>query len=308
MKKVALLGYGYWGKNLARSVIKTEFFELVGILDNALLAREQAKKDYPCVKIYHSLEELLLDKEIEVILIATPANTHASLVKQCLKASKHVFVEKPLSFNYIHALKLYELAKEYRLILFCDYTFTYSNAVRWLKKHMHELGEIKSITSERLNFGIFRQDCDVLWDLALHDISILNYLLGDLLLEKVSVAKMCQTNAQAFVIGSYKQVFINICVSWLHEKKVRKMVLIGEQKSVIYEDTSQTPILVYDTCKPSLKAPKFYVPKLEKTLSLDNALKAFYQNIKQGGIETWQKENVLQTIAILEKAEILAKG
>jgi predicted dehydrogenase len=197
--------------------------------------------------------EAFSDPEVNGVVIATPAGTHFQLAKEALLAGKHVFVEKPLATRVAEVDELDRLAKERELVVMAGHTFIYNAAVRYVKKLLDagELGEIRYIYSQRLNLGRIRSDIDALWNFAPHDISIIQYWLGDP--EPVSVHRVGMDFIQndiddvVFLSIVYPQKIIaNIHVSWLDPQKVRKMIIVGSRKMVVYDDIAEDKIAIYD--------------------------------------------------------------
>jgi len=197
--------------------------------------------------------EALSDPEVTGVVIATPAGTHFELAKEALLAGKHVFVEKPLATKVAEVDELDRLAKERELVVMAGHTFLYNAAVRYVKKLLDagELGEIRYIYSQRLNLGRIRSDIDALWNFAPHDISIIQYWLGDP--EPLSVHRVGMDFIQngvddvVFLSIVYPQKIIaNIHVSWLDPQKVRKMIVVGSRKMIVYDDVADVKIAIYD--------------------------------------------------------------
>jgi predicted dehydrogenase len=195
----------------------------------------------------------LSDQEVTGVIIATPAGTHFRLAKEALLAGKHVFVEKPLATKVAEVDELDRLAKARDLVVMVGHTFIYNAAVRYVKKLLDagELGEIRYIYSQRLNLGRIRSDIDALWNFAPHDISIVQYWLGDP--SPVSVQRVGMDFIQdgvddvVFLSIVYPQkVIANVHVSWLDPQKVRKIIVVGSRKMVVYDDVADDKIAIYD--------------------------------------------------------------
>jgi predicted dehydrogenase len=193
------------------------------------------------------------DPSIQAIVIATPAKTHFELVLQALQSGKHVLVEKPMAMTIAEVEQIEALAQQSNLIAMVGHTFLYNSAVRYLKKLIDsgELGELRYIYSQRLNLGRIRSDVDVLWNLAPHDVSIIHYLLDDP--SPVAVVKNGMDYVQqgiadvVFLHIQYPQkVMAHIHVSWLDPHKVRRMIVVGSKKMVVYDDVGDNKIAIYD--------------------------------------------------------------
>jgi predicted dehydrogenase len=200
-----------------------------------------------------SFDVVLKDKEVQGVVIATPAATHFQLAKDSLLAGKHVFVEKPLATRVSEVDELGKIASERKLVVMAGHTFVYNAAVRFVKKLMDagELGEVRYIYSQRLNLGRIRSDIDALWNFAPHDISIIQYWLGDP--EPLSVLRQGMDYMQDSVddvvflnIVYPNKIMANVHVSWLDPQKVRKMIVVGSKKMVVYDDVADDKIAIYD--------------------------------------------------------------
>jgi predicted dehydrogenase len=200
-----------------------------------------------------SYDAVLADPEVNGIVIATPAGTHFRLAKEALLAGKNVFVEKPLATKVVEVDELDQLAQARKLLVMAGHTFLYNEAVRYVKKLLDagELGEVRYIYSQRLNLGRIRGDIDALWNFAPHDISIIQYWLGDP--KPLSVHRLGMDFIQqgiddvVFLSIVYpNKVIANIHVSWLDPQKVRKMIVVGSRKMVVYDDIADDKIAIYD--------------------------------------------------------------
>ena len=177
--KVSLIGYGYWGAKLARNFQNSNFFNLVSIIDKSQKNLTKAKKDFPLVRADKNYKDILKIKNISLVIISTPTKTHAEIAKFAIEQGKHVLVEKPLSLTLNEVTKLENLAKKNKKLLFVDYPFLFSGSINYIKKMIDskKYGDLLEIESYREQAPI-RKDCNVVWDLGVHDISILNYLLN----------------------------------------------------------------------------------------------------------------------------------
>jgi predicted dehydrogenase len=209
--------------------------------------------NFPRTKAVDSSEEVLADSDVSGVVIATPAGTHFGLAREALLAGKHVFVEKPLATSVAEVDELAALAEQRGLVVMVGHTFVYNAAVSYVKKLLDagELGDIRYIYSQRLNLGRIRSDIDALWNFAPHDISIIQYWLGDP--EPVSVLRQGMDYVQegvddvVFLNLVYPgKVMANIHVSWLDPQKVRKMIVVGSRKMVVYDDVAEDKIAIYD--------------------------------------------------------------
>src|ERR1700738_4491613 len=250
---LAQIGCGYWGPNLLRNFSSLPDCRVKYVVDSSPDRRAFVEANFPKTLAIHSVDQVLSDTEVTGVVIATPAGTHFQLAKEALLAGKHVFVEKPLATKVAEVDELDRLAKERELVVMAGHTFIYNAAVRYVKKLLDagELGEIRYIYSQRLNLGRIRSDIDALWNFGPHDISIIQYWLGDL--EPVSVFRQGMAFIQngiddvVFLNLEYpSKVIANIHVSWLDPQKVRKMIVVGSRKMVVYDDVADSKIALYD--------------------------------------------------------------
>lgn len=322
--RVAIIGYGYWGINIARTIEKLKErgvgFEIETIFDMDSSRVREAQKLYSFTP-YESFEAILRSDKIEALFVITPPHTHYSIAKEGIKARKHIFVEKPLTTNVREACELYDLAERNGVILHCDHVFLHSPAVKYLKENIHTFGDIVYINSRRINLGLFQSSVDVIWDLAIHDLSIIDALIK-LEIKKVSTFKRkyqsYPNDALANINIELKSgVIITINVSWLSPVKVREMIIGGTQKSAVYDDTKREKIKIYDSGvvikdeldKNSLyakmveyKLGEEYIPELPNYLSLDKSIECFYECILQK-----TQEDREHTLRVIEALEVITK-
>jgi predicted dehydrogenase len=247
------LGCGYWGPNLLRNFSTVSGCRVRYVVDPSAARRTFVQTNFPQVEAVASYESVLDDPAVNAVVIATPAETHFHLAKKALEAGKHVFVEKPLATKCSEVDELAALATSRGLVLMVGHTFIYNAAVRYVKRLIEngDLGEIRYIYSQRLNLGRIRSDIDALWNFGPHDISIIQYWLGDQ--EPVSVVRQGMAFIQdgiddvVFLNLAYpSKVIASIHVSWLDPQKVRKMIVVGSRKMVVYDDVAESKIAVYD--------------------------------------------------------------
>lgn len=317
--RAAIIGYGYWGRNVARAVQNSTIFELHTIFDLDLGQRREAKKLYD-FKEYLSLDCILADEEIEVLFIITPPQSHYAIAKNALQANKHIFVEKPLCMCSKEAGELYDLARAKSLILHCDHIFLHAPAVRWLKQHISLLGNIVYINARRINLGLFQNSVDVIWDLAIHDLSIIDYLIGLEIKNAEVFARKYQNypnDALANInLELESGVIVTINVSWLSPIKVREMIIGGEEKSIIYDETKSDKIALFDSgvvVKDEFDTPRLYqkmveykigstsFPKVTGKLALDTSVEEFGIKIRARDQGLLDEEHVLRILHALEK-------
>lgn len=252
MIQVALIGYGYWGPNLLRNLFNTSGCKPVYCVDQDITKLKKLKKIYPSVITTNNVDEVLEDTELNAVVIATPTKTHFSLAKKALLSGKHVLIEKPMVITKREADELYKLSRKLRKVAMVDHTFLFNEAVVKVKKLIDKgaIGDVLYIDSVRVNLGLFQKDVNVIYDLASHDFSIIQYLLG-----KKPTSVFAQGSSHfgkqedvAYIMAEYsKKVFAHVHVSWLSPAKVRRMLIIGTKKMVLYDDNEPAEkIKVYD--------------------------------------------------------------
>lgn len=294
MLRCGVVGYGYWGVNVARTLSELNGLELYALCEIESTRTQNALKAFPVLRIYQDFEDFLGDENIECVFIITPPHTHFALAKQAIESKKHVFVEKPLCMSYADSQRLYDLAHKHNVVLFCDHIFLHAPAVQYLKTHIHEFGNIVSITARRINLGLFQSATDVIWDLAIHDLSIIDYLVG-LDVRRVSVFKQKYLHYpnDAFAVLNLELsdgIVVMINVSWLSPIKVREMSIGGSKQTAIYDETRADKLRIYtsgvvleenlqtDTLHQIMvkyRLGEVQSPHLSKELALHRSIKAF---------------------------------
>ncbi len=250
---LAQLGCGYWGPNLLRNFSALPGCTVKYVVDSSAERRAFVEANFPLSRAIENHQIVLEDPDVHGVIISTPAASHFSLARQVLDAGKHVFVEKPLATKVAEVDELSRRAAERNLVVMTGHTFVYNSAVRYVKKLIDsgELGDLRYIYSQRLNLGRIRSDIDALWNFAPHDISIIQYWLGDP--EPISIGRQGMAYMQdgiddvVFLSLEYPgKVIANIHVSWLDPQKVRKMIIVGSRKMVVYDDIAENKIAIYD--------------------------------------------------------------
>ena len=252
---VAVVGAGYWGPNLVRNAQATPALRLEHLCD---LDVERARKvlgSYSTVAATASIDDVLADPKVEAIAIATPAGTHLEVVLAALEAGKHVLVEKPLASSYADGAKLVAAAAERHLVLMLDHTYVYTPAVRRLRElvRSREIGDLQYLDSVRINLGLVQRDIDVLWDLAPHDLSILDALLPDDVQPVAIAAHGSDPIGAGHACVAYLTVRLSngaiahVHVNWLSPTKIRTMIVGGSARTVVWDDLNPSQRLaVYD--------------------------------------------------------------
>ncbi|MBV9605687.1 MAG: Gfo/Idh/MocA family oxidoreductase [Solirubrobacterales bacterium] len=249
---IAVVGLGYWGPNLLRVLGDNLDAEVRWLcdLDTERLARYRRR--HPDARVTTRMDRVLADPSVDAVIIATPVHTHYVLAAQALAAGKHVFVEKPLAQSSDLADDLAALARENGRILMCGHTFLYSPPVRAVKRMIEAgtLGDIFFISSSRVNLGLHQRDVSVIWDLGPHDFSILLYWLSELPTSVRAVGRDSIVKGiadVAFVTMTFASgIVVNVELSWLAPSKLRRTVLVGSERMVIYDDGAPEPVRVFD--------------------------------------------------------------
>jgi predicted dehydrogenase len=253
MKTVAIIGYGYWGPNILRNYIELPQAWVQWVCDIRPEALAKAQSRYPAVACTTDYQQVLGDPKVEAVLIITPISTHFPLAKKALLAGKSVFVEKPMTGSKAEAAELVDLAESSGLTLMVGHTFVFSPPVRKVKEIIDsgELGEIYFVTSSRVNLGLHQRDASVVWDLAPHDLSILHYWLGETPSSVAVTGRACINPGVpdvAFVNLRFPSgIVAELQVSWLSPVKLRRTIVVGSKKMLLYDDTeSVEKVKIFD--------------------------------------------------------------
>lgn len=294
----ALVGYGYWGANLARNIRAARGLDLVGVVDTDPAHRQSARSALPGITVWSDLDAALDDDRVDAVVIAAPAGLHADLARRCLEAGRHVMVEKPLATDPIDARAIVTLADEVDRIAMVGHTFLYSPPVHRLKEFIQsgELGDVQYLYSQRLSLGRIRRDCNALWNFAPHDVSIMLYLLDEV---PISVSGTAMTMIQPGIPDVYfahlqfpSGIGAHLHVSWIDPRKVRLMTVVGDRKMIVYDDVSvdqklsvidagvarQDDFGAYESLGDfqwRTRAGDILIPKVDMTEPLRNEMEAF---------------------------------
>ena len=276
MINVCIIGYGYWGPNLCRNFSNANGYNLSTICDLNKKNLAKAKKNYPGVKVYKNFKEAINLNKYELIVLATPTSTHYSLAKFILNKSINLLVEKPLCLSVKHHYDLNKIAVKNNVKIFIDFPFIFSGSIKYVKNIIYnkKFGELTSIESYREQAPV-RIDTSVLWDLSIHDISIIKYLLGDNKLDIVSIfknnSKKLNYNEIKINLSNKKGLNIFIKNNWKSPTKIRLMKFIFEQ-ATIYCDENETlyKIKIYKSIKNKFNQHTLEVPKIDLTEPLSN--------------------------------------
>lgn len=321
--RVAVLGCGYWGPNLIRNFTACPASEVVMVCDADVTRLERNTVLCPRAELVSDYRRVLASSAVEAVAIATPVATHAPLADAALRAGKHVLVEKPLALSQKEAEDLVHLAEARGLTLMVDHTFLYSPAVRRIKAIVDagELGDIYYLDSVRINLGLFQRDVNVLWDLAPHDLSIVDFLLGRAP-RSVAATGCCHTQSEQEDVAYLNLDFggnllASFHVNWLSPVKIRHLIIGGSKKGLVYNDLNPwEPIKVYDcgiTVAEDAESRRGTLinyrtgdicsPHVEQTEPLQNVVRHFVECIRTGARPLSDGEAGLRIVRILEAAQ-----
>jgi predicted dehydrogenase len=295
-----VIGYGYWGPNVARNVANLEGSRLISIADAGCGARQRAQKAFPGINILSSSAELIASPNIDAIAVVTPVWTHFELAKAALQNGKHVFIEKPMTATSAQAEELIELAAHKNLRIMVDHTFLFTGAVQKIQQLVRDgtLGPIFYYDSTRINLGLFQHDINVLWDLAPHDLSIMDHLLGS---NPEGIVATGQKHFNGHEDVAYVTVYFpdrliaHINVNWLSPVKVRTTLIGGEKRMLVWNDLeADEKIKVYDkgvsiTTQEGVydllvnyRSGDMWAPQLERSEALREELAYFVTCVEAG--------------------------
>ncbi len=326
---VALVGYGYWGANLARNIRAARGLHLVGVVDRSEEQRVTAASALPGIALWSSLDEALAAPDVDAVVIAAPAALHAELASVALRAGRHVMVEKPLAMDPASAFDLVALADEVERIAMVGHTFLYSPPVHRLRDLVTsgELGAVQYLYSQRLSLGRIRRDCNALWNFAPHDVSIMLYLLGE---TPVRVSATSMTMIQEGIPDVFfasiefpSGVGTHLHVSWIDPRKVRLMTVVGDRKMAVYDDVSvDQKLAIVDAgvarhgdfgAFQSLgdfqwrtRAGDILIPRIEMTEPLRNEMEAFGVACRTGEPPVTDARHGAAVVAVLSAIDASA--
>ena len=321
MTKLGVIGYGYWGPNIVRNFSGHQDCKVVAVCDKnpAALARVLGK--YPGVRVTTEVDDIVTSSEIDAVAIVTPVSYHFELAKKALENGKHVFVEKPFTATSAQAEELIELAERKNLHIMVDHTFLFTGAVRKIKQLVDEgaLGSLYYYDSTRVNLGLFQHDVNVLWDLAPHDLSIMDYLIGqepELVVATGGAHVNSLENIAYLTVYFPNNVLAHINVNWLSPVKVRTTLVGGQKKMLVWNDLDPAEkIRLYDKgadvktvqgihqALVSYRTGDMWAPKVEELEALHVETRYFLDCIKNGTKPFNDGQAGLRVVRILEAAE-----
>jgi len=253
MLNIAVVGFGYWGPNIVRNFYSAEKANVVFVCDRESKALKRVERSYPGIKTTTDYDDIVSSSEVDAIAIVTPVRTHYELARKALNNGKHVFVEKPFTSTVAQAEELLELADRKNLIIMVDHTFLFTGAVKKIKEFVDDniLGELYYYDSMRVNLGLFQHDVNVIWDLAPHDLSIMDYIVGE------KAEAITATGKKHFCNGHEDIAFITVYfannlighfnVNWISPVKIRTTLIGGEKKMLLWNDLeADEKVKIYD--------------------------------------------------------------
>ena len=321
MIRFGVIGYGYWGPNIVRNLSGIGGAEVAAICDSREDSLKRAQKMYPHVLLTQDCEELLNSPDIDAIAVITPVWTHFDLARRALRNGKHVFIEKPFTSTAAEAEQLIELAERRGLTIMVDHTFLFTGAVRKIRELIDDgtLGKLYYYDSTRVNLGLFQHDVNVLWDLAPHDLSIVDYLIGA---EAQGVVATGSNHLNGLADVAYMTIYFpdnviaHLNVNWLSPVKIRTTLIGGEKKMLVWNDLeADEKIKVYDRgvnvssregvyqALVSYRSGDMWAPKVEATEALKKELEYFVRCVETSEVPINDGAAGLRVVRMLESAE-----
>jgi predicted dehydrogenase len=321
MIRFAVIGYGYWGPNIVRNLQGLGEAKLVTVCDKSDASLRRAKTAYPDIHVTTDCSEVLSSPDIDAVAVITPVWTHYDLAKKVLNNGKHLFIEKPFTSTSAQAEDLIDRAERRNLTIMVDHTFLFTGAVRKIHSLIDDntLGRLNYYDSTRVNLGLFQHDVNVLWDLAPHDLSIVDYLIGQTP-DAIVATGAPHKNGLAYVafMTAYfpNNVIAHINVNWLSPVKIRTTLIGGEKKMLVWNDLeADEKIKIYDKgvditgregvyeLLVSYRSGDMWSPKLEATEALKSELTYFVDCVKTGQRPFNDGMAGLRVVKMLEAAE-----
>jgi predicted dehydrogenase len=326
MIKIGVIGYGYWGPNIIRNFAQTDGVSVTMCCDSNPDRVKRAKSQYPYLETTTDINQALRSPNVDAVAIVTPVATHYEFARKALEEGKHVLVEKPLTASVAEAESLLEISRKRKLTLMVDHTFIFTGAVRKMKEIVEsgEVGNLYYFDSVRINLGLFQKDVNVLWDLAPHDIAILEHLVDE------RPASVCANGASHFGNGVEDVAYMTLYYqsgliahfhnNWIAPVKVRSTLVCGSKKMIVYDDMEiSEKVKVYDrgvevktpeevrSALVSYRMGDMWAPKLETTEALKLMTGEFVDCVSTGRTPVTNGVNGLDVVKILEASEMSIK-
>ncbi len=325
MIRIGVIGYGYWGPNIARNFQAVNDCQVAVICDQSPQALQRAQRAYPFATVTTDANMVTSSPEVDAVAVITPVWTHFELAKAALENGKHVFVEKPFTANTAQAERLIDLAASKNLRIMVDHTFLFTGAVKKIRQLIDEgaLGKLYYYDATRVNLGLFQHDVNVIWDLAPHDLSIMGHLISA---KPEAVSAAGQVHLNGFEDLAYMTVFFSdkiiahINVNWLSPVKVRMTLIGGEKKMVVWNDLdADEKVKIYDKgvaitngqgvheVLVSYRTGDMWAPKVEQTEALAAEARYFIECVEKGQRPFNDGEAGLRVVQLLEAADASLK-
>jgi predicted dehydrogenase len=319
MIRVGVIGYGYWGPVVARNFHAAEGCRLVAICDASPAAQARAMQAYPGIRVTGNARDIIRARDIDAVAVITPVWTHFEFAKAALQHGKHVFVEKPFTSSSAEAYELIDIAAARGKVIMVDHTFLFTGAVRKIRQLIDEgvLGNLFYYDSSRINLGLFQHDVNVIWDLAPHDLAIMNHLI-DAQPESISATGQRHLNGledMAYITVYFRNMLAHINVNWLSPVKVRTTLIGGEKKMVVWNDMeADEKVKVYDKgvqitsgqgvydLLVSYRSGDMWAPKIEQIEALKLEAKYFVDCINKNDTPFNDGVAGLKVVRLLEAA------
>jgi len=318
MIKIGVIGCGYWGPNLVRNFIQLPGAEVTYICDKDSSKLERIKRIYPYLRTVTDYSEVIKSSDVDAVCIATPLVTHYEIAREALLNNKDVLVEKPFTATLKEAEELVQISQRKKMVLIVDHTFIYTGAVKKIKELIDngDLGKIYYFDSERINLGLIRSDANVVWDLATHDISIINYLFDQKPISVSAVGSSHVLNKREEMVRITLKheggLISHIHASWLSPVKLRKILIGGDRKMILYNDIEPVEkIKIYDKgidinhdqitpFKPLYRGGDIVIPKIDQTEALKKIAEHFLDCIKYRKTPLTDGQQGVEVLKILE--------
>ena len=321
MVKFGVIGYGYWGPNVVRNLNLMDKAEVLVVCDKSPASRKRVQKAYPSLRVTSDAAEMMSSKDLDAIAVITPVWTHYELAKAALEHGKHVFVEKPFTSNTAQAEELINLAVKKNLKIMVDHTFLFTGAVKKIRQLLKEgtLGNLYYYDSTRVNLGLFQHDVNVVWDLAPHDLSIIDHLIAESPEALVATGQTHLNGCEdvAFITLYFpNKIIAHINVNWLSPVKVRTTLIGGEKKMLVWNDLeADEKIKIYDkgvdvknqqglyNLLVNYRSGDMWAPQVEQVEALSQELAYFVDCIAHDKVPFNDGAAGLRVVKMLEAAD-----
>jgi len=318
--RVGLIGFGYWGPNLARNLGEIRGVTLAAVADRSSARREAAGARHPGTFLFDDPVELIARPDIQAVVVATPVATHYELGLAALEAGKDVLIEKPLAATGAEAEMLVEVAQREARVLMVDHTYVYAGAVRKIAELIDrgELGEIRYYDSLRINLGLFQTDVSVIWDLAIHDVALLQFLLRRRFLS-VQATGGCHLgegveSVAHLTLGLDGDAQAHVNVSWISPVKLRQTIIVGDRKMLLYDDLEPDEKIkvydrgvVFDEDRPALlrdyRIGDMWAPRVDRREALAGVCAHFVDCVRRRARPLTGGAEGVESVRVLEAAQ-----